>query len=83
MAKKCNQKEQKNSILTIAYSRQIQTRNPRTRSALKPSISSHSKAEILKPCPSSLTNGLRLHQFLVTKSAEANKPVKTDANGAH
>ena len=43
MVEKCNQKEQKNSILTIAYSRQIQTRNLRTGSALKPSISSHSK----------------------------------------
>ena len=32
---------------------------------------------------SNLTNGLRLHQFLVTKSEEANKSVKTDANGAH
>ena len=32
---------------------------------------------------SNLTNGLRLHQFLVTKSREANKSVKTDANGAH
>ena len=32
---------------------------------------------------SNLTNGLCLHQFLVTKSAEANKSVKTDANGAH
>ena len=32
---------------------------------------------------SNLTNGLRLHQFLVTKSVEANKSVKTDANGAH
>ena len=31
---------------------------------------------------SNLTNGLRLHQFLVTKSAEANKSVKTDANEA-
>ena len=30
-----------------------------------------------------LTNELRLHQFLVTKSAEANKSVKTDANRAH
>ena len=30
-----------------------------------------------------LTNGLRLHQFLVTKSAEANKSIKTDANRAH
>ena len=32
---------------------------------------------------SNLTNGLRLHQFLVTKSEEANKSVKTDANRAH
>ena len=32
---------------------------------------------------SNLTNGLRLHQFLVTKSEEANKTIKTDANGAH
>ena len=32
---------------------------------------------------SNLTNGIRLHQFLVTKSVEANKSVKTDANGAH
>ena len=32
---------------------------------------------------SNLTNGLRLHQFLVTKSGETNKFVKTDANGAH
>ena len=32
---------------------------------------------------SNLTNGVRLHQFLVTKSGEANKSVKTDANGAH
>jgi hypothetical protein len=32
---------------------------------------------------SNLTNGLRLHQFLVTKSVEANKYVKTDANGVH
>ena len=32
---------------------------------------------------SNLTNGLRLHQFLVTRSEEANKSVKTDANGAH
>ena len=32
---------------------------------------------------SNLTNGLRFHQFLVTKSEEAKKSVKTDANGAH
>ena len=32
---------------------------------------------------SNLTNGLRLHQFLVTKSGETNKSVTTDANGAH
>ena len=32
---------------------------------------------------SNLTNGLSLHQFLVTKSAKVNKSVKTDANGAH
>ena len=32
---------------------------------------------------SNLTNGLHGHQFLVTKSAEANKSVKTDANRAH
>ena len=32
---------------------------------------------------SNLTNGLRLHQFLVTKSVEGNKSVKTDAKGAH
>ena len=32
---------------------------------------------------SNLTNGLLLHQFLVTKSEEANKSVKTDANGAY
>ena len=32
---------------------------------------------------SNLTNGPHLHQFLVTKSAEVNKSVKTDANGAH
>ena len=32
---------------------------------------------------SDLTNGLCLHQFLETKSEEANKSVKTDANGAH
>ena len=32
---------------------------------------------------SNLTNGLRLHQFLVTKISEVNKSVKTDANGAH
>ena len=31
---------------------------------------------------SNLTNGLCLHQFLVTKSAEVNKFVKTDAKGA-
>ena len=30
-----------------------------------------------------LTNGLRLHQFLWSKSTEANKSQKTDANGAH
>ena len=30
-----------------------------------------------------LTNGLRLHQFLGTKTTEANKSLKTDANGAH
>ena len=32
---------------------------------------------------SNLTNGLHLHQFLVTKRAEVNKSVKTDANGAY
>ena len=34
---------------------------------------------------SNLTNELRLNQFLLTKSAVANKSlkVKTDANGAH
>ena len=32
---------------------------------------------------SNLTNGLRLHRFLVTKSEEMNKSVKSDANGAH
>ena len=30
-----------------------------------------------------LPNGLRLHQFLGTKTTEANKSLKTDANGAH
>ena len=29
------------------------------------------------------TNRLRLHQFLGTKTTEANKSLKTDANGAH
>ena len=28
-------------------------------------------------------NGLRLHQFLGTKTTEANKSLKTDANGAY
>ena len=32
---------------------------------------------------SNLTNGLHLHQFLGTKTTEANKSLKTDANGAH
>ena len=32
---------------------------------------------------SRLTNGLRLHHFLGTKTTEANKSLKTDANGAH
>ena len=32
---------------------------------------------------SNLTNGLRLHQLLGTKTTEANKSLKTDANGAH
>ena len=32
---------------------------------------------------SNLTNGPRLHQLLVTKTTEANKSLKTDANGAH
>ena len=30
-----------------------------------------------------LTNGLRLHQFIGTKTTEANKSLKTDANRAH
>ena len=30
-----------------------------------------------------LTNELRLHQFLLTKTTEANKSLITDANGAH
>ena len=30
-----------------------------------------------------LTNGLHLHRFLGTKTTEANKFLKTDANGAH
>ena len=34
-------------------------------------------------CTSDLINELHLHQFLVTRSEEANKSVKTDANGAH
>ena len=32
---------------------------------------------------SNLTNGLRFHQFLVTKSEEENKSVKNYANEAH
>ena len=32
---------------------------------------------------SSLTNGLRLHQFLGTKTTDDNKSLKTDANGDH
>ena len=32
---------------------------------------------------SNLTNELRLHQFLLTKTDEANKSLKTDVNGAH
>ena len=32
---------------------------------------------------SKFTNGLCLHQFLGTKATEANKSLKTDANGAH
>ena len=32
---------------------------------------------------SNLTNELRLHRFLRTKTTVANKSKKTDANGAH
>ena len=32
---------------------------------------------------SNLTNGLHLHQFLGTKTVEANKSLKTDANRVH
>ena len=32
---------------------------------------------------SNITNGIRLHQFLGTKTTEANKSLKTDANGAN
>ena len=32
---------------------------------------------------SNLTNELCLHQFLVPKTIQANKSLKTDANGAH
>ena len=32
---------------------------------------------------SKFTNGLCLHHFLGTKATEANKSLKTDANGAH
>ena len=32
---------------------------------------------------SNLTNGLRLHHFLGTKTTETNKCLKTDANGVH
>ena len=32
---------------------------------------------------SNLTYGLRLHQFLRTRTTEANKSLKTDANGDH
>ena len=32
---------------------------------------------------SNLTNGLHLHQFLVTLNTEANKSIENDANGAH
>ena len=32
---------------------------------------------------SNLTNGLHLHQFLGTKTTEANKSLETDANGAY
>ena len=32
---------------------------------------------------SNLTNGLRLHQFVETKTTVANKSIKTDANGAY
>ena len=32
---------------------------------------------------SNLINKLRLHQFLGTKTIEANKSLKTDANGAY
>ena len=35
------------------------------------------------PYFSNLTIGLRLNLFLGTKTAEANKSLKTDANGAH
>ena len=37
---------------------------------------------LVKPSLSTLTltNGLRLHQFLGTKTTEANKSLKTDAN---
>ena len=42
-------------------------------------IFQHSKAFLLI---SKLTNGLRLHQFLGTKTTEATKSIKTDANRA-
>ena len=54
--------------------------------ALPPNISAGSVATYLSLVLlliTNLTNGLHLHQFLVTKSEEANKSVKTDANGAH
>ena len=42
-----------------------------------------SKLSLVLLRTSDLTNELHLHQFLVTRSEEANKSVKTDANGAH
>ena len=46
--------------------------NCRITISIKPSLSAHY-----------LTNGLRLSQFLGTKTTEANKSLKTDANGVH
>ena len=46
-------------------------------------VQSSSNLSLVLLLISNLTNELRLHQFLMTETTEANQSLKTDAKGAH
>ena len=69
--------QKSDKFLSFRIEEDRNTLDKKSRKIIPPNLS------LVLLCISNLTNELRLNQLLLTETIEANKSLKTDANGAH